>query len=342
MKKTKVVVVGYGVIGQRLADGVAAQADMELTGIVDVALTLSIRAMLDSKDIYPIYVFEKSQADAFKSEGISIEGDLDDILKKVDIVLDATPAGVGLKNKEIYKSYGKKAIFQGGEKNDVADVFFHGYANYDKGIGKDYLKLTSCNTTGFIRAVDCIDKAVGVERVVATIIRRVADPGDSHRGLVDVALVEKVPNHQAKDLMLIMPHIDATGALIHVPTTHGHIVTLLVSPKKDISVSDAMALFSSHPRIKVVDIAKGFNSNAALFRYARDKGAKRADMYEIALFRETVVKSGPNLFFTINIPQEAVVIPESIDAIRAAMPLQTNAKEGVSLTNKYLGMGYRY
>ncbi len=339
---TKVLLVGYGVIGQRLADGVSLQEDMELVGIVDVAPTLSIRAMLDSKDVYLIYVFEKNQREAFEKEDIRVEGTLLDILPKVDIVLDATPAGVGLKNKEIYKSYGKKAIFQGGEKNDVADVFFHGYANYEKGIGKDYLKLTSCNTTGFIRAVDCIDKAVGVERVVATIIRRVADPGDSHRGLVDVALIEKVPNHQAKDLMLIMPHIDATGALIHVPTTHGHIITLLVTPKKDMSIADAMALFEAHPRIKVVDIAKGFNSNAALFRYARDKGAKRGDMYEIALFRETVVKSGPNLFFSINIPQEAVVIPETIDAIRAAIPLQTNPKEGVSLTNKYLGMGYRY
>ncbi len=28
----KVLVVGYGVIGQRLADGVAAQEDMELVG----------------------------------------------------------------------------------------------------------------------------------------------------------------------------------------------------------------------------------------------------------------------------------------------------------------------
>jgi len=342
MSKTKAAVVGYGVIGQRLADGVAAQEDMELVGIVDVAPTLSIRAMLDSKDIYPIYVFEESQADAFKAESIKVEGTLAKLLPGVDIVLDATPAGVGLKNKEIYKSYGKKAVFQGGEKNDVADVFFHGYANYEKGIGKDYLKLTSCNTTGFIRAVDCIDKAVGVERVVATIIRRVADPGDAHRGLVDVALVEKVPNHQAKDLMLIMPHVDATGALVHVPTTHGHIITLLVTPKADISVADAMALFEAHPRIKVVDIAKGFNSNAALFRYARDKGAKRADMYEVALFRETVVKSGPNLFLSINIPQEAVVIPETIDAVRAALSLQTDPKEGVSLTNKYLGMGYKY
>src|SRR4030042_1260268 len=247
--------------------------------------------------------------------------------------------GVAMKNKELYKAKRVKAIFQGGEKNDVADVFFHGYANYEKGIGKDYLKLTSCNTTGFIRAVDCRDKAGGVERVVVTIIRRVADPGDSHRGLVDVALVEKVPNHQAKDLMLIMPHIDATGALVHVPTTHGHIITILATLKQNISVSDAIDLFSAHPRIKVVDIAKGFNSNTAMFRYARDNGNKRADMYEIGLFREMVALSGNDLFFTISIPQESVVIPETIDAIRAALSLQSDGKAAVALTNKYLGMG---
>jgi len=342
MSKVKVGVVGYGVIGQRLADGVVAQDDMELVGIVDVAPTLSIRALYDSDNPYPIYVVEKSQAKEFLNENIPVKGYCDDILSKVDIVLDATPAGIGAKNKEVYKRFGVNAIFQGGEKNDVADVFFHGYANYEKGLGAKYLKLTSCNTTGFIRAVDCIDKAVGVERVVVTIIRRSADPGDIHRGLVDVALVEKVPNHQAKDLMLIMPHIDATGALVHVPTTHGHIITLLVTPKKKISVSETISLFEAHPRIKVVDIAKGFNSNTALFKYARDRGSKRADMYEIALFRETVVLSGDQLFFTISIPQEAVVIPETIDAIRASLSLESDPKKAISATNSYLGMGKRY
>ena len=342
MTKPKVAVVGYGVIGQRLADGVALQGDMELVGIVDITPTLSIRALYDSPNPYTLYVVDDSQAAAFKAEAIPVAGNLSDILSKVDIILDATPGGIGIKNKELYSKAGVKAIFQGGEKNEVADVFFHGYANYSKGIGKDYLKLTSCNTTGFIRAVDCIDKAVGVERVVVTIIRRVADPGDTHRGLVDVAQVEKVPNHQAKDLMLIMPHIDATGALIHVPTTHGHIVTILATPKKKISIPEAIEIFSSHPRIKVVDIAKGFNSNTALFKYARDKGNKRADMYEIALFREMVVLSGDNLFFTINIPQEAVVIPETIDAIRAALPMQTEQAQALTLTNKYLGMGERF
>jgi glyceraldehyde-3-phosphate dehydrogenase (NAD(P)) len=342
MSKTKVLVVGYGVIGQRLADGVALQEDMELVGIVDIAPTLSIRALFDSKNPYDLYVFDDSQKALFDVENIPVKGNLSDVLSEADIVLDATPGGVGAKNKEIYKAKGVKAIFQGGEKNDVADVFFHGYANYDKGIGKDYLKLTSCNTTGFIRAVDCIDRSVGVERVVVTIIRRVADPGDTHRGLVDVAMVEKVPNHQAKDLMLIMPHIEATGALIHVPTTHGHIVTILATPKKKISVGKAISLFEAHPRIKVVDIAKGFNSNTALFKYARDKGNKRADMYEIGLFREMVALSGDNLFFTISIPQEAVVIPETIDGIRASLSLQTDGRKAVSLTNKFLGMGERY
>ena len=342
MSKTKVAVVGYGVIGQRLADGAALQDDMEVVGVVDVAPTLSIRAMLDGSSLYPIYVFEDSQADAFRAEGIKVHGNLNDILAKTDIVLDATPAGIGAKNKEIYKSKGKKAIFQGGEKNDVADVFFHGYANYEKGVSKDYLKLTSCNTTGFIRAVDCIDKAVGVDRVVITIIRRVADPGDTHRGIIDLAMVEKVPNHQVKDLMLIMPHIEATGALVHVPTTHGHIITIFLTPKKKLSVSDAVSLFEAHPRIKVVEIAKGFNSNSAMFRYARDKGNKRADMYEIALFKETVVTQRDDLFFTINVPQEAVVTPETIDAIRASIPLQTDQREALTLTNKYLGMGERF
>ena len=40
MKKIRVGVAGYGTIGQRLADGVAMQEDMELVGIADLAPTL--------------------------------------------------------------------------------------------------------------------------------------------------------------------------------------------------------------------------------------------------------------------------------------------------------------
>ena len=45
MAKVRVGVAGYGTIGQRLADGVSLQKDMELVGVADVAPTLSVRAL---------------------------------------------------------------------------------------------------------------------------------------------------------------------------------------------------------------------------------------------------------------------------------------------------------
>ncbi len=337
MNKIKVGVVGYGVIGQRLADGVARQEDMELIGVADIAPTLSVRALKEQGMPYNLYC-SIDDTSALDEAEIPVAGKLEDMLEQVDIVLDATSAGIGAKNKELYKKHRVKAIFQGGEKNDVADVFFHGYANYEKGVGADYLKLTSCNTTGLIRAVDCIHREVGVEKVAITIIRRVADPGDYHRGLTNALQVDKAPSHQAVDLMTIMPDVDATGILIHTPVTHGHIITMVATPKKDISKEQLLELFKAHPRIRVVRLADGFLGNASLFRYARDLGNKRGDMYEIAVWEESIVKSGKDIMFAINIPQEAVVIPENMDAIRAAMKMQLTREEGTKMTNKYLGM----
>jgi glyceraldehyde-3-phosphate dehydrogenase (NAD(P)) len=335
----KVGVVGYGVIGQRLADGVALQKDMELVGVADVAPTLAIRALKEKGMPYAFYNGIPENAPKFEELGIPVSGSLEDLIQKVDVVLDATSAGVGAKNKELYTKYNKKAIFQGGEKNSVADVFFHGYANYENGLGKQFLKLTSCNTTGLIRAVDCLDREVGIEKVAITIIRRVADPGDYHRGLTNALQVDKAPSHQALDLMTIMPHIDATGILVHTPVTHGHIITVLATPKKEMTKEQIVAAFSKHPRIRVVRLEDGFLGNASLFRYARDLGNPRGDMYEIAVFEETIVNSGKDIMFAINIPQESVTIPETMDGIRAVMEAQTERLEAVAETNKYLGLG---
>ncbi|AEC01328.1 type II glyceraldehyde-3-phosphate dehydrogenase [Parasphaerochaeta coccoides] len=339
MKKIKVGVAGYGVIGQRLADGVALQGDMELVGVADVAPTLSVKALKEKGMPYKFFTAAPERQAELEAAGIPVSGDLDDLVRQSDIMLDATSAGVGAKNKLLYEKYGKKAIFQGGEKNTVADVFFHGYANYEKGVGADFLKLTSCNTTGLIRAVDCLDRAVGVEKVAITIIRRVADPGDYHRGLTNALQIDKAPSHQALDLMTIMPHVEATGILVHTPVTHGHIITVVLTPKKDISVAEALMYFDGHPRIRLVSIDEGFQGNASLFRYARDLGNPRGDMYEIAIWRDSIVKSGRDIMFAINIPQEAVVIPENIDAIRASMKMQLTRDEGTAETNTYLGIG---
>ena len=346
-KKIRVGVAGYGTIGQRLADGVAMQEDMELVGIADLAPTLSIRALAENDMIgannvkYNLYLVDGADKAAFEDQGIPVAGSFEDLINSVDIMLDSAPGGVGAKNKVIYEKLGKKAIFQGGEKNSVADVFFHGYANFEKGVNKDYLKLTSCNTTGLIRTVDALDRAFGIEKVAITIIRRVADPGDYHRGLTNALQMDKAPSHQAVDLMTIMPHVEATGILVHTPVTHGHIITVLATAKdgKKITREEALKVFNDHPRIRVVNIDEGFKGNASLFKYARDLGNRRGDMYEIGLWEDSIVESGNDIMYAINIPQESVTIPETMDAIRAATGLQTTREEGTAMTNKYLKIG---
>jgi glyceraldehyde-3-phosphate dehydrogenase (NAD(P)) len=336
----KVGVAGYGVIGQRLADGAALQKDMELVGVADLAPTLSIRALKEKGMPYDLYLVDGADKSKFTELDIPVSGSFMDLIGKVDVMLDSSPGGVGAKNKALYEKAGVKAIFQGGEKNSVADVFFHGYANYEKGLGVNYLKLTSCNTTGLIRSVDCLDRKFGVDRVAITIIRRVADPGDYHRGLTNALQMDKAPSHQAVDLMSIMPHIEATGILVHTPVTHGHIVTVLAHGKNGkITREMALEAFSEHDRIRVVRIDDGFLGNASLFRYARDLGNPRGDMYEIGLWEDSIVESGDNIMYAINIPQEAVTIPETLDGVRASMKMQNDSKSATAETNKYLGLG---
>ena len=341
MAKIKVGVAGYGTIGQRLADGVALQGDMELVGVADMAPTLAVRALYEKGMPYDLYLVAGADKSKFDELGIPTAGTFEDLVDKVDIMLDSSPAGVGAKNKELYEKKGVKAIFQGGEKNSVADVFFHGYANYDKGYGADYLKLTSCNTTGLIRTVDCLDREYGIEKVAITIIRRVADPGDYNRGLTNALQLEKVPSHQALDLMTIMPHVNATGILVHTPITHGHMITVLATGKDGKKISKEMALeaFRKHPRIRTVTMDEGFLGNASFFKYGRDLGHPRGDMYEVGLWEDSIVESGNDIMYCINIPQEAVTIPETMDGIRAAMKMQATREEGTAETNKYLGIG---
>ena len=339
MAKVRVGVAGYGTIGQRLADGVARQGDMERVGVADMAPTLAIRALYEKGMPYDLYLVDGANKEDFDKLGIPVAGTFQDLLGKVDIMLDSAPAGIGAKNKVLYEKAGIKAVFQGGEKNSVADVFFHGYANFEKGVGKDFLKLTSCNTTGLIRSVDCLDRAYGIEKVAITIIRRVADPGDYHRGLTNALQIDKAPSHQAVDLMTIMPHVHATGILVHTPVTHGHIITVVAKGKQKITKEMALEAFEKHPRIRVVRIDDGFKGNASLFKYARDLGNTRGDMYEIGLWEDSIVETGDEIMYAINIPQESVTIPETMDAVRAAMKMQTTSAEGTARTNEYLGIG---
>ena len=98
----KVLVSGYGVIGQRLADGVAMQKDMELIGVVDAVPTLTVQTLREKGMPYKLFAANDDAAKKFDSVSIPVSGTMTDILPEADIVLDASPGGIGAKNKKLY------------------------------------------------------------------------------------------------------------------------------------------------------------------------------------------------------------------------------------------------
>jgi glyceraldehyde-3-phosphate dehydrogenase (NAD(P)) len=334
----RVGVVGFGTIGERLADGLDKQEDMELVGVVDVAPGLPVRALVESGRGYPIYCGMPDRIPMMEEAGIPIVGTLDDLLEQVDMVCDAAPPGIGMKNKEVYEKHGVKATFQGGEKDTISPILFSSTANYDLAKDVDYIKLVSCNTTGIVRAVVAVDDAFGVERAVATIVRRAADPSEIHKGPIDAAIPGKVPSHQATDLMRVMPHLDAMGFIITVPITHGHVIAMHVMLKQEVTTENALEVFRQGRRCKTFRIDDGFLSNTHIFDYLRDLGVPRADMYEVGIWEETVLAQGRDLYWIHNIPQEAIVIPENVDAVRARLGMQADKWDAVDTTDRYLGI----
>lgn len=128
IKKVRVAVNGYGVIGKRVADAVYQQEDMELVGVADVTYDYRIRVAVERG--YPIYASLAEKRGEMEAAGIPTVGVLDDLLRQVDVVVDCTPKGIGARNKALYEAAGVKAIWQGGEKHDLAGYSFVAQANY--------------------------------------------------------------------------------------------------------------------------------------------------------------------------------------------------------------------
>ena len=106
----RVAVNGYGVIGKRIADAVAAQDDMELVGVADVVSDWRVKVAVARG--YPVYASTPSAAVEMRAAGIRVAGNLDDLLTKIDVIADATLKKVAAANLDKYRAARVKSIFQ--------------------------------------------------------------------------------------------------------------------------------------------------------------------------------------------------------------------------------------
>ena len=335
----KVAVNGYGTIGKRVADAVAAQPDMEIIGVSKTKPGAEAFVALERG--YPLYIADISKKEAFEKAGIPVAGSVEEMVQKADIVVDATPGGVGVSNKELYAKYQKKAIWQGGEDHEVAGFSFNSSCNYAEALGRDTARVVSCNTTGLCRIINLIDTAFGVKKVRATMVRRGGDPGDIKRGPIDAIALNPVtiPSHHGPDVQSVLPHIKIVTSAMIVPTTLMHMHFLNMELEKEATKEEVIELIKSHSRLGLITKATGITSTAQLKELTTDMLRPRGDLWENGIFQDSVsVQDGTDLYLFQAIHQEADVVVETVDCIRAMIGEVKTAAESISITNKAVGL----
>tara|TARA_Y100000310_G_C20687287_1_gene819897 strand:+ start:516 stop:1520 length:1005 start_codon:yes stop_codon:yes gene_type:complete len=331
----KVGIVGFGTIGKRVADAIALQKDMKLVGITGHSYSYKME-VANNKGIK---IFSMDGMEDFKNNGITPAGDINNLLDNVDVIVDATPKKIGQENKEKYYLPKKiKAIFQGGEKHEVAEASFTAQCNYNEALNKNYVRVVSCNTTGLCRTLYPINEKYGIESVHATMVRRAADPWDIRHGPINAVVpVLELPSHHGPDAQTVLHNVNIFTTAMSVPTTLMHMHSLIVDLKKDATAEDILDLFKKTTRVRVVRNAEKVRSTAEIMEFAKDIGNSRGDMPEICVWEEGVGVKDKKLFYLQAIHQESDVVLENIDAIRAVTGFK-DGKKSIEMTNKSLGV----
>lgn len=330
---------GYGTIGKRVADAVNCQDDMQIVGVNK--RTPDFEAQMAVEKGYDLYISAPEREGMFKDAGIEISGTIDDLYDQLDIIVDCTPGGIGAKNKEnIYQEKGLKAIFEGGEKHEQIGKSFNSFTNYDDSLGADYVRVVSCNTTGLCRTLKPIDDLAGVKKVRAVMVRRGADPGQIKSGPINAIVPNPptVPSHHGPDVQTVMYGLDITTMALLVPTTIMHQHNLMVELDKSVGVDDVIDKLENTSRVLLLEAEKGMGSTAQVMEFARDIGRSRGDLFEIAVWKESLNIVDNELFYMQAIHQESDVVPENVDAIRAMLELESDPEKSIEKTNKAMGM----
>jgi glyceraldehyde-3-phosphate dehydrogenase (NAD(P)) len=329
---------GYGTIGKRVADAVACQDDMKIVGVTK--RTPDFEAQMAVEKGYSLYISAPEREGQFEEAGIKVAGTIDDLYDMVDLMVDCTPEGIGAKNMEVYKEKGVKGIFQGGEKQDAIGHSFNSFANFQDAWGADYVRVVSCNTTGLCRTLKPIDDLCGIKKVRAVMVRRGADPGQVKKGPINAIVPNPptVPSHHGPDVQTVMYDLNIITMALLVPTTLMHQHNLMVELDSVPAVEDVIDLLEATPRVMLFEANKGAGSTAEVMEFARDLGRPRSDLFEIAVWKESININEGELFYMQAIHQESDVVPENVDCIRAMLEMEEDAAKSIAKTNQAMGI----
>lgn len=258
------------------------------------------------------------------------------------MVVDCTPKGVGANSLEHNRAVGVKAIYQGGESQSLTGHSFVAQANYETALGRDTTWVVSCNTTSIVRTLTALWDVGLFQKAWGILMRQATDPWEAdHSGIMNTGVSEPhIPSHQGLDAKTIVPDLDIVTIAAKAAHTQTRNHYWVVELNREASREEVLAAFRVAPRIAFIRMGDGIVALNSTIELMRDLGRPRGDMWEVAIWEDVLTENGNELYYTSQVYNEAIVLPENIDAIQALSDTVETGSESIRMTDEARGCGW--
>jgi glyceraldehyde-3-phosphate dehydrogenase (NAD(P)) len=192
-----------------------------------------------------------------------------------------------------------------------------------------------------VRTLTALKGAGPLARARGTIMRRATDRWESHKGGIMNTLVPEphIPSHQGPDAQTVDPDLDVITIAVKVPDTIAHIHSWSLRLTREADRDEVLEAFLPSSRIALLRAANGYKALNPIKEMMSDIGRPWGDLHEVALWGDLLTVEGRETFYAYAVDNQAIVIPETIDAIRALPGSERDATASIARTNAALGIG---
>lgn len=103
-----------------------------------------------------------------------------------------------------------------------------------------------------------------------------------------------------------------------------------------------LAAFSRNTRIAFIRASEGVTALNVTADLMLELERPRGAMWEVALWEDILTVEGREAYYAYQVDNQAIVIPENIDAIRALAGREPSAQASIERTNQTLGVRQRF
>ncbi len=329
MERKIVHIVGTGTIGEPLI-GILCEQKSNL-GIDEVTFHKHSALTKDKPKIDNLIkkgarlsVLE-DRVDDFKAIGLEPEFTLEEAIARSSVVIDCTPGGSGLANKEQY--YNKytdrvKGFLAQGSENGFGKKYARGINDHIINSDDQFLQVVSCNTHNIACLVNTLALSIAPDNLLNgkfVCIRRSNDISQGG-GYVPAPTVnqhnhELYGTHHAEDAVDLFKtmdlDLDLFSSALKINTQYMHTVWFNIKVKENTSKDKVIELLTNNVRIALTE----HKSSNAVFSFGRDQGQYGRILNQTVIVEDSInVRNGNEISGFCFTPQDGNSILSSIAA----------------------------